>query len=124
MLAELDRLGVELSTHGDRLRYVGPKEVITPELLDRIKVHKAELIGLFVWDEDEAYRLIESAFSYLREQHLKAGKPDYDPAALDYTDDLVDEAYRVEDLGKLRQAVRAFVTARLREFDAGKRCVA
>jgi hypothetical protein len=98
--------------------------VITPELLDRVKVHKAELLGLFVWDEEEAYRLIKYVFSYLRKQHLKAGKPDYDPAALDHTDDRVDEAYRVEDMGELRQAVRAFTNARLREFVAVKRGVA
>jgi hypothetical protein len=124
LLAELDRLGVELGVHGGRLRYAGPKELITPELLDRVKAHKAELLGLFAWDEDEAYRLIENAFSYLREQHLKAGKPDYDTAALDHTDDRVDEAYKAEDMSELRKAVQAFTKTRLREFVAVKRGVA
>ena len=46
MLLELDRLDVELGADGNRLRYAGPKEVVTPELLDRGKAHKAELLGL------------------------------------------------------------------------------
>jgi hypothetical protein len=43
---------------------------------------------------------------------------------LDHTDDRVDEAYKAEDMGELCQAVRAFVTARLREFNAVNRGVA
>ena len=43
---------------------------------------------------------------------------------MDHTDDRVDEAYKAEDMGELRQAVRAFVTARLREFNAVNRGVA
>ncbi len=46
LLAELNRLGVELRADGDRLRYAGPEETITEELLEKLKAHKAELLAL------------------------------------------------------------------------------
>ena len=44
-LEELERLGVELRTVGDGLEYEGPEEAITPELLERLKAHKADLMA-------------------------------------------------------------------------------
>ena len=44
MLEELQRLGVELRVAGDDLEYEGPEEAITPDLLERLKVHKADLV--------------------------------------------------------------------------------
>ena len=46
LLAELKRLGVEIEADGDRLRYAGPEGAISPELIGRLKAHKAELIAL------------------------------------------------------------------------------
>lgn len=37
LLAELSRLGVKLEAGGDRLRYAGPQEVISPGLIERLK---------------------------------------------------------------------------------------
>jgi hypothetical protein len=124
LLSELDRLGVELRAHGGRLRYAGPEEALTPELLDRLKAHKAELLSLSAWDEDEAYKLIKDALDHLCEQYQKTGGPDFDPATLNDVYDRIDEAYEAEDMGQLRCAVRALVVARLKEFDAAKRSVA
>jgi tubulysin polyketide synthase-like protein len=44
LLEELERLGVELRAAGDDLEYEGPEEAITPELLERLKAHKAGLL--------------------------------------------------------------------------------
>src|SRR5829696_4831887 len=45
LLAELKRLGVEIEVDGGRLRYAGPEGAISPELLGRLKAHKADLIA-------------------------------------------------------------------------------
>jgi hypothetical protein len=44
MLEELECLGVELRVVGDDLEYEGLEEAITPELLERLKAHKAGLM--------------------------------------------------------------------------------
>ena len=51
LLEELKRLGVELRADGDYLCYEGPEEAITPELLDRLKQHKAKLIKVLADEE-------------------------------------------------------------------------
>jgi amino acid adenylation domain-containing protein len=45
-IEELEVQGVELLVHGDRLRYRGEKDVITPQVLSILKEHKAEIIAL------------------------------------------------------------------------------
>jgi TubC N-terminal docking domain len=46
LLEELNRLGVKLEVDGDRLRYAGPREAISPELIKRLKAHKTDLLAL------------------------------------------------------------------------------
>jgi hypothetical protein len=43
LLLDLGRLGIRLEAHGDRLRY-SPRSALTPDLADRLKAHKAELL--------------------------------------------------------------------------------
>jgi len=50
LLEELNHLGVELQAVGDTLEYEGPEEAITPELLDRLRRHKTELVRLLPGD--------------------------------------------------------------------------
>ena len=45
LLADLTRLGIRLEAHGDRLRF-WPRSAVTPELADRMKAHKAELLAV------------------------------------------------------------------------------
>ena len=45
LLANLDRLGVRLEAHGDRLRYQ-PRSALTPDLLVRPKAHKADVLAM------------------------------------------------------------------------------
>lgn len=45
LLAELVAHGIEVQAHGERLRY-HPKAAMTPELVQRVKAHKAELLAL------------------------------------------------------------------------------
>src|SRR5215203_2160501 len=44
ILEELKRLGVKLGAVSNDLEYEGPEEAITPELLERLKAHKADLM--------------------------------------------------------------------------------
>ena len=41
----LARLGIRIEAHGDRLRY-SPRSAVTPDLADRMKAHKAELLAI------------------------------------------------------------------------------
>ena len=50
IVEELERLGVELRVAGGDLEYEGPEEVITPELLNRLRRHKTELVRLLTRD--------------------------------------------------------------------------
>jgi len=45
LLTDLGRLGVELVADGDRLRY-RPQSALTPDLADRLRSHKAELLAI------------------------------------------------------------------------------
>jgi amino acid adenylation domain-containing protein len=42
-LKDLEAKGLELWLEGDRLRYRGPKEVLTPEILNELKQHKEKI---------------------------------------------------------------------------------
>lgn len=44
LVADLARRGIRLEAHGERLRYY-PRSALTPDLLDRLKAHKAELLA-------------------------------------------------------------------------------
>ena len=46
MVEELQRLGVKLRVAGGDLEYEGLEEAITPELLERLKAYKADLIAI------------------------------------------------------------------------------
>ena len=43
LIADLARLGIRLETHVDRLRY-SPRSAVTPDLAERMKAHKRELL--------------------------------------------------------------------------------
>ena len=45
LMVDLARLGIQLEAHGDRLRY-SPRSAVTPDLADRMKAHKAELLAI------------------------------------------------------------------------------
>src|SRR5215217_5041804 len=46
LVEELERLGVKLCVAGGGLEYEGPERAITPELLERLKAYKADLIAI------------------------------------------------------------------------------
>jgi hypothetical protein len=54
LLEELAALDIELRAGGDHLHYEGPEEAITPELLDNLRRHKAELMKVLV--DKESYQ--------------------------------------------------------------------
>jgi hypothetical protein len=45
LLADLTQRGIELVAEGDRLRY-RPRSAVTPELAQRLRTHKAELLAI------------------------------------------------------------------------------
>jgi hypothetical protein len=49
LLAELRERGVELVADGDRLQY-RPRNLLTPDLLDRLRANKAALLKLLEWE--------------------------------------------------------------------------
>jgi len=46
LLAKLERLNVKVSLAGDKLRLEAPAGVLTPELKEALRQHKAALIAL------------------------------------------------------------------------------
>jgi len=44
-MTDLARLGIRIETHGNRLRY-SPRLAVTPDLADRMKAHKGELLAI------------------------------------------------------------------------------
>ena len=50
-MAYLARLGIRIEAHGDRLRY-SPRSAVTPELADRMKAHKGELLAILRRDPE------------------------------------------------------------------------
>jgi len=49
LMVDLTRLGIRLEANGDRLRY-SPRLAVTPELADRMKAHKDELLAILTAD--------------------------------------------------------------------------
>jgi hypothetical protein len=50
LLEELEQIGVQLRVDGAHLEYEGPEEVVTPELLHRLREHKPSLMKLLRWE--------------------------------------------------------------------------
>ena len=48
---DLDRLGIRIEAHGDRLRY-SPRSAVTPDLAARMKAHKGELLAILRRDTE------------------------------------------------------------------------
>jgi len=53
LLLDLARRGIRLEAHGERLRYF-PRSAVTPDLLDRLKAHKGELLASIERFEERA----------------------------------------------------------------------
>ena len=68
LMTDLEQQGIRIEAHGERLRY-SPKSAVTPDLVTRMKIHKAGLLailsgGLDTRDKDpinEMYRRINVA---------------------------------------------------------------
>ena len=55
LLAEINRLGVVLVANDDRLQYY-PRAAMTPELIERLREHKAEVLAVLhnPWPADDS----------------------------------------------------------------------
>ena len=49
LMTYLTRLGIRIEAHGDRLRY-SPRSAVTPDLANRMKAHKGELLAILRHD--------------------------------------------------------------------------
>ena len=57
LMTDLARLGIRIEAHGDRLRY-SPRSAVTPDLAQRMKTHKGELLEILqagTVDDDEIF---------------------------------------------------------------------
>ena len=54
VMTELTQLGIHIEAHGDRLRY-SPRSAVTPDLVQRMKAHKAELLTMACDAADEQF---------------------------------------------------------------------
>ncbi len=52
LMVDLGRLGIRLQTDGCRLRYF-PRSALTPDLLDRLKAHKVDLLRLLRQESEQ-----------------------------------------------------------------------
>ena len=59
LMTDLAQLGIRIEAHGDRLRY-SPRSALTPDLADRMKVHKAELLAILRPEGDSHTPAIEA----------------------------------------------------------------
>lgn len=50
-MTDLARLGIRIEAHGDRLKY-SPRSAVTPDLADRMKAHKGELLAILRHDPE------------------------------------------------------------------------
>jgi hypothetical protein len=46
LLNKLNAVGVVVSANGDKLAYDSPRGAITPDLLEEVKAHKAEMLAM------------------------------------------------------------------------------
>ena len=95
-----------------------PKSRLTPELRSSLQEHKAEIIGLLQWDEQNTQVLLSAAMAYLNETYIQGGSPDFDVEALNDYKDRIEESYALGDMFALRIAVREWVDATIEAFDA------
>lgn len=116
LLVRLHNDGICLrAVSGEELEYDGPQHLVTGEVVEDLRRHKADLLELLEWDEGVADALIRAALAYLEEYHVEG----LDLSALGASGDRIDEAYAREDMGALRAAVRGFVRAGLASFAGG-----
>jgi len=52
-MTDLARLGIRIEAHGDRLRY-SPRLAVTPDLVERMKAHKGELLAILRPESEES----------------------------------------------------------------------
>jgi hypothetical protein len=113
LLVELHHAGIYLQvTSDEELEYEGPEELMTTEVLRKLREHKAELLKLLEWNDEVADALFQEALASLAKHYVKGS----DLSVLDPWDGRINEAYDLEDMGALRLALRGYVQAGLAAF--------
>lgn len=91
VLAEAVARGLTLTARGGKIVYVGPREVITDDLLDRLRAHKAELLRLLPAEAEEAGQVFThyGAGYQHPDGRVETGTPEpMPPPAVDWPADL------------------------------------
>jgi hypothetical protein len=73
LLTELDRRGITLQAHGDRLRY-SPRSAVTPDLAGRMKAHKAALLAILAsepWEPEVSQDANDANWQAIRDADRK-----------------------------------------------------
>jgi len=89
LITDLARLGIRIEAHGDRLRY-SPRSAVTPDLADRMKAHKGELLAILRRDPDaQVIELTDATAVWQTALDRLGGDPQFLPDVM--------EALRVAD---------------------------
>lgn len=82
-MADLDRLGIRIEAHGDRLRY-SPRSLVTPDLIDRMKARKGELLAILRDDpQAQAIDLTDSKQVWQAALDRLEGSPSFPPDVME-----------------------------------------
>jgi len=60
LLLELNRLHIKIWVDGENLRYQAPKGIVTPDILNQIKIYKSEIIAFLNQSAVESQSIIQS----------------------------------------------------------------
>ena len=83
LITDLTRLGIHIEAHGDRLRYA-PRSAVTPDLTDRMKTHKDELLAILRRDSPaQAIDLTDAAVAWRVALLNVEGNPLFTPDMLE-----------------------------------------
>lgn len=83
LVTDLAQLGICIEAHGDRLRY-SPRSAVTPDLADRMKAHKGELLAILRRDLNApVIDLTDAAAVWQAALDLLEGDPLFLPDAME-----------------------------------------
>ena len=82
LVAEAHRLGISLTSNGEKLRVEAPKGALTEEIRQALAEHKAEILSLLTPSPDTGALLtrLRNGLSWLWEQHQRWQSGDYTAA--------------------------------------------
>jgi hypothetical protein len=114
LLTELGRRGIRIEPRPNGNLYLAPKDLLTPELVERVRSHKAELVALLSTPQPDSEAERVARLDARHEQDRLIGRGhDVDPTAPSYVDWA---ASRIPENSPARSLIRT-----CREYGVGLR---